>query len=120
MNYSYNEGAEFRIGHGGPSVWGSKVDFYINGSNNQSGIPDQQVMSWLYNGYVGIRTTTPNAVLDICGSIVTGENYFALTKMPVGLQNTKEAGVVLSAAFKTVKDLSGKEKMKKLTLEACW
>jgi hypothetical protein len=66
--YSYNEGAEFRIGHGGPSGWGSKVDFYINGASNQTGIPDQQVMTWLYNGNVGIGTTSPGSTLTVSGN----------------------------------------------------
>ncbi|NVM62203.1 hypothetical protein FHW88_000479 [Mucilaginibacter sp. SG538B] len=28
--YTYNESAEFRIGHGGPTVWGSQLDLFIN------------------------------------------------------------------------------------------
>jgi uncharacterized protein (DUF2267 family) len=40
--------------------------------------------------------------------------------MPAGLQSTKRAGRVRSAVFKTVKDLFGKEKVKKLSLEVCW
>jgi type II secretory pathway component PulL len=44
-------------------------------------------------------------------------NYFALTKALDRLQNTQGVGMVRSAAFKTGTDLSGKEKVKKLTLE---
>src|ERR1700755_1273421 len=58
-NYAYPQGAEFRIGHGGPFVWGSQLDLFLNGGSNTTGIPDQQVMTWLYNGNVGIGTTTP-------------------------------------------------------------
>jgi hypothetical protein len=64
-NYSYNESAEFRIGHGGPYVWGSQLDLFINGGQNSSNIPDQQVMTWLYNGNVGIGTTNPLNNLQI-------------------------------------------------------
>ncbi|MGY3214780.1 hypothetical protein [Mucilaginibacter sp. HD30] len=64
-NYSYNESAEFRIGHGGPSAWGSQVDLFVNGASNQTNIPDQHAMTWLYNGNVGIGTITPNAPLHI-------------------------------------------------------
>src|SRR6478735_4419551 len=44
FNYAYDESAEFRIGHGGHSVWGSQLDLYINGGSNQTGNPNQQVM----------------------------------------------------------------------------
>jgi hypothetical protein len=43
--------------------------------------------------------------------------YFSLTRALDRLQNTKGVGIVRSAAFKTVADLSSKEKVKKLTLE---
>jgi hypothetical protein len=68
IDYSYEEDADFRIAHGGPSVWGSRVDMYVNGASNTNGVPDQQVMSWDYNGNVGIDTTTPGATLDVSGS----------------------------------------------------
>jgi hypothetical protein len=64
-NYSYPENAEFRIGHGGPNVYGSKLDLYINGSANTNTIPDQHVMTWNYDGNVGIGTTTPSAKLHV-------------------------------------------------------
>ncbi|KQR70905.1 hypothetical protein ASF92_05720 [Pedobacter sp. Leaf176] len=58
-NYSYPEAAEFRIGHGGPSVWGSKLELYVNGASNQTNIPDRHAMTWLYNGNVGVGTVSP-------------------------------------------------------------
>jgi len=67
-NYSYPESAEFRIGHGGSSVWGSQLDLFLNGGSNTSDIPDQHAMTWLYNGNVGIGTTSPNAKLSITSS----------------------------------------------------
>ncbi|MDN3588085.1 hypothetical protein QWY86_15485 [Pedobacter aquatilis] len=76
FNQSYVESAEFRIGHGGPSVWGSRLDLYINGPSNDTAIPDMQVMSWLYNGNVGIGKLYPEAKLDINGStIITATSY---------------------------------------------
>ena len=75
FNYSYSEAAEFRIGHGGPSVWGSKLDLYINGPTNQSNIPDQHAMTWLYNGNVGIGKPNPSHKLDVLGQInVSGQS----------------------------------------------
>lgn len=64
-NYSYNESAEFRIGHGGPYVWGSRLDLYVNGAANQTDSPDQHAMSWLYNGNVGIGTLNPLTGLQL-------------------------------------------------------
>ncbi|MCC9074319.1 hypothetical protein LNQ49_22250 [Flavobacterium sp. F-65] len=72
-NYSYPENAEFRIGHGGSSVFGSKLDLYINGSANTNTIPDQHVMTWNYDGNVGIGTTTPKNKLDVKGTIHSQE-----------------------------------------------
>ncbi|SHM81864.1 hypothetical protein [Mucilaginibacter sp. OK098] len=68
-NYSYNESAEFRIGHGGAGVWGSQLDLFLNGASNISNVPDQQAMTWLYNGNVGIGTTNPQNKLDVNGTI---------------------------------------------------
>ncbi|WP_439696629.1 hypothetical protein ACFGVS_29085 [Mucilaginibacter sp. AW1-7] len=76
-DYSYNESAEFRIGHGGPSLSGSKLDLFVNGASNTNGAPDQQVMSWLYNGNVGIGTTTPAAPLHVSKLMTPG----AVTEM---------------------------------------
>jgi hypothetical protein len=64
-NYSYPESAEFRLGHGGQSVWGSKLDLDVNGSANQNNIPDQHAMTWQYNGNVGIGTINPQNKLHI-------------------------------------------------------
>ncbi|UTN03046.1 hypothetical protein L0669_17110 [Flavobacterium bizetiae] len=63
--YSYNENAEFRLGHGGNSFYGSKLDLYINGNSNTNSIPDQHVMTWNYDGSVGIGTDTPIAKLHV-------------------------------------------------------
>jgi len=63
--YSYNEAADFRIGHGGPSGSGSKLDLFLNGVANTTSIPDQHVMTWLYNGNVGVGTPTPISKLHI-------------------------------------------------------
>ncbi|WP_140418733.1 hypothetical protein [Pedobacter sp. AJM] len=72
-SYSYSEAAEFRIGHGGSNVWGSQLDLYINGGANQTETPDQQVMTWQYNGNVGIGTTTPIERLSVNGNIRSKE-----------------------------------------------
>ena len=68
-NYSWNEHAEFRIGHGGNSVFGSKLDLYINGGTNTTSVPDQHVMTWNYDGSVGIGTTNPDSKLTVAGKI---------------------------------------------------
>lgn len=73
-NYSYNESAEFRIGHGGPGTSGSQLDLFINGGSNINDTPDQQAMTWLYNGNVGIGTTTPNGKLDIASLTASGKS----------------------------------------------
>lgn len=67
--HSYNENAEFRIGHGGSSIYGSKLDLYINGDSNTNSIPDQHVMTWNYNGNVGIGTSNPSSKLEVVGQI---------------------------------------------------
>ena len=72
-NYSWNEHAEFRIGHGGNSVFGSKLDLYINGGTNTTSVPDQHVMTWNYDGNVGIGTTNPTAKLTVAGNIASRE-----------------------------------------------
>ncbi|MBS7254062.1 hypothetical protein [Flavobacterium branchiicola] len=71
--YSWNEYAEFRIGHGGGSTTGSKLDLYINGSENTTSTPEQQVMTWNYNGNVGIGTTNPTSKLTVAGNITSRE-----------------------------------------------
>jgi hypothetical protein len=78
-NFSYPENAEFRIGHGGPTVYGTKLDLYLNGGANTNGVPDQHVMTWNYDGKVGIGTTTPTANLDIKGSTADKGVSFGLT-----------------------------------------
>ncbi|OXA75880.1 hypothetical protein B0A65_20535 [Flavobacterium frigidimaris] len=72
-NYTYNENAEFRIGHGGSGVSGSKLELYVNGSANTNSIPDQQVMTWNYDGNVGIGTTNPTSKLTVAGNINSRE-----------------------------------------------
>ncbi|WP_264537742.1 hypothetical protein [Flavobacterium sp. N1736] len=72
-NYAYPENAEFRIGHGGPGIFGSKLDLYINGGANTNTIPDQHAMTWNYNGNVGIGTTNPKNKLDVKGTIHSQE-----------------------------------------------
>lgn len=69
VNYSWPESAEFRLGHGGPGVWGSQLDLYVNGANNTSDVPDQHAMTWQYNGNVGIGTNAPSATLNINTSL---------------------------------------------------
>ncbi|WP_203418286.1 hypothetical protein [Flavobacterium sharifuzzamanii] len=71
--YSWNEHAEFRIGHGGTGTTGSKLELFINGNENTTSIPDQQVMTWNYNGNVGIGQTNPNNKLDVNGTIHSKE-----------------------------------------------
>jgi hypothetical protein len=116
-NYSYNESAEFRIGHGGPGVWGSKLDLFVNGANNQNDIPDQQVMTWLYNGRVGVGTSSPNVALDINGSLSGGNtnldgfntNFLAnSSKVLIGWNRTAGAGetdFIANQGLGTVGDL---------------
>jgi hypothetical protein len=81
-NYSYPESAEFRLGHGGPNVWGSKLDLFINGGTNQNNIPDQQVMTWLYNGNVGVGTTSPDQKLTVKGTIHSQEVKVDMNILP--------------------------------------
>jgi hypothetical protein len=63
--HSYNESAEFRMGHGGPSAFGSKLDLFIAGPDNAGLAPDMHSMTWQYNGNVGIGTEVPKALLDV-------------------------------------------------------
>jgi hypothetical protein len=84
FNYSYVESAEFRLGHGGPSVWGSQLDLYINGAGNNNNIPDQHAMTWQYNGNVGIGTTNPRGLLDIGRHIDNGAIGAVLARLPEG------------------------------------
>jgi len=71
--YSWNEQAEFRIGHGGTGTTGSKLELFVNGNENTTSIPDQQVMTWNYNGNVGIGQTNPLNKLDVNGTIHSKE-----------------------------------------------
>lgn len=86
--YTYNESAEFRIGHGGPGVWGSQLDLFINGGSNQNDIPDQHAMTWTYNGNVGIGTTGPTARLHLVGSGVSidGGNSISINNNDLAIQ----------------------------------
>ena len=52
----------------------AKVDLYVNGASNTNGIPDQQVMTWNYDGNVGIGTTGPNSKLQV----VAGDGVAAI------------------------------------------
>ncbi|MDY0989674.1 hypothetical protein SOM12_19735 [Flavobacterium sp. CFBP9031] len=71
--YSWNEHAEFRIGHGGTGTTGSKLELFVNGNQNTTSIPDQQVMTWNYNGNVGIGQSNPQNKLDVKGTIHSQE-----------------------------------------------
>ena len=72
-SYSWNEFAEFRIGHGSNTTTGSKLDLYINGIGNTTSVPDQHVMTWNYDGNVGIGTTNPTSKLTVAGNINSRE-----------------------------------------------
>ena len=97
LNYSYNESAEFRIGHGGPSYYGSRVDLFINGPLNTNNIPDQQVMTWLYNGNVGIAMTNPQSTLD-----VNGHGHFSQGVGPPYVSYSNESHESIRKYAKTV------------------
>lgn len=103
--YSYNESAEFRIGHGGPSVWGSQLDLFINSSSNQNDIPDQHMMTWAYNGNVGIGTTGPAARLHLVGNGVSidGGNSISISNNALAIQgNTGGRSTTLGAQLEFV------------------
>jgi len=90
-NYSYGESAEFRIGHGGPGASGSKLDLFVNGASNTNGAPDQQVMSWLYNGNVGIGTTSPAAPMHV-SRLMTPGAVTEMLRLEVRGNNSDELG----------------------------
>lgn len=84
VNYSWPESAEFRLGHGGPGVWGSQLDLYVNGANNTSDIPDQHAMTWQYNGNVGVGTNNPRSLLDVGRHVRDGVTSAILSRMEEG------------------------------------
>ncbi|SCW65875.1 hypothetical protein [Mucilaginibacter sp. NFR10] len=103
--YSYNESAEFRIGHGGPSFWGSQLDLFINSGNNQNDIPDQHAMTWTYNGNVGVGTTGPIARLHLIGSGVSidGGNSISINNNDLAIQaNTGGRSTTLGAQLEFI------------------
>lgn len=102
-SYSYPESAEFRVGHGSPAIWGSQLDLYLNGASNQNDIPDQQVMTWLYNGNVGIGRTDPGANLHIqnlVGSKPGGVNAPTISVLRMGRMGTASYSYPESAEFR--------------------
>lgn len=103
QNYSYPESAEFRVGHGSPTVWGSQLDLYINGAANNTDVPDQQVMTWLYNGHVGIGRTDPGANLHIqnlVGSKPGGVNAPTIPVLRMGRIGTASYSYSEAAEFR--------------------
>ncbi len=77
LNYSFDESAEFRIAHGGPSIYGSQLSLYVNGASNTDDIPDQHVMTWDFNGRVGIGVTNPSALFQVAvnGATCNGTSW---------------------------------------------
>lgn len=82
--HSYHESAEFRITHGGPYFWGSRLDLFVNGASNQTNVPDQHAMTWQYNGNVGIGTIYPRSLLDIAKPIDSGQLGAVLGRLAEG------------------------------------
>ncbi len=82
--HSYNESAEFRITHGGPYFWGSRLDLFVNGASNQTNVPDQHAMTWQYNGNVGIGTIYPRSLLDVAKPIDSGQLGAVLGRLTEG------------------------------------
>ena len=105
-NYSYPESVEFRVGHGGPTIWGSQLDLYINGAANQTDVPDQQVMTWQYNGNVGVGIIDPHAKLDVQGTAkFGGENgNLDIAGNPSAYQHLSGSGKVLIGHNRTAGD----------------
>jgi len=78
---------------------------FINGSSNQNDIPDQHVMTWAYNGNVGIGTSGPLARLHLVGSGVSvdGGNSISVSNNDLAIQaNTGGRSATLGAQLEFV------------------